>query len=64
MSTDAWKSKPEKSHGRIETREIVVASADWLERKEEWTDIQAVIRYRCTRCHTWCVSAHFAEYEL
>ena len=46
---DVWKSKPEKGHGRIETREIVVASADWLERKEEWTDIQTVIRYRCTR---------------
>ena len=46
---EIWKGKPEKSHGRIETREILMASADWLEGKEEWTDIQTVIRYRCTR---------------
>jgi len=46
---DRWKSKPEKSHGRIETREILTAPANWLEGKEEWTDIQSVIRYRCTR---------------
>lgn len=46
---DTWKSKPEKCHGRIETREILAAPGDWLEGKEEWTDIQTVIRYRCTR---------------
>ena len=46
---DRWKGKPEKNHGRIETREILVAPADWLEGKEEWTDIQSIIRYRCTR---------------
>jgi len=46
---DIWKSKPEKSHGRIETREIFSSPADWIEGKEEWADIQTVIRYRCTR---------------
>ena len=46
---DIWKSKPEKGHGRIETREIFSASADWIEGKEAWADIQTVIRYRCTR---------------
>lgn len=46
---DYWKSKPEKGHGRIETREITTASSDWLESKEKWKDIKTVIRYRCTR---------------
>jgi predicted transposase YbfD/YdcC len=44
-----FKSKPEKCHGRIETREILTTSAGWLEKKEAWTDIQTIIRYRCTR---------------
>lgn len=44
-----YKSKVENDHGRIETREIVTASADWLESKEDWTDIHTIIRYRCTR---------------
>ena len=48
-STDIWKSKPEKCHGRIETREILTASADWLEGKEDWADIHTLIQYRCTR---------------
>jgi predicted transposase YbfD/YdcC len=48
-SIDRWKSKPEKGHGRIETREILTAPADWLEQKEDWVDIQTLIRYRCTR---------------
>jgi predicted transposase YbfD/YdcC len=48
-TTDRFKSKPEKDHGRIETREILTASADWLEDKEHWEDIQTLIRYRCTR---------------
>lgn len=48
-TTDYWKSKPEKCHGRIETREILTAPAGWLEGKEDWADIQSVIRYRCTR---------------
>jgi len=46
---NSWKSKFEKCHGRIESRQILVAQANWLERKEEWADIQTVIRYRCTR---------------
>ena len=46
---DTWKSKPEKGHGRIESREIIAASADWLEDKSQWTDICTIIRYRCTR---------------
>jgi predicted transposase YbfD/YdcC len=46
---DHYKSTPEKGHGRIETREILRASADWIEDKENWTDIQTLIRYRCTR---------------
>jgi predicted transposase YbfD/YdcC len=46
---DHYKSKPEKGHGRIETREILTAHADWLESKEDWADIQTLIRYRCTR---------------
>ena len=62
MSTDAWKSKPEKSHGRIETREIVVASADWLERKEEWarkpknmlTSITVVI----------CITGEYLDFKI
>jgi predicted transposase YbfD/YdcC len=48
-AVDIWKSKPEKGHGRIETREILTASADWLEDKEDWADIHTIIRYRCTR---------------
>jgi predicted transposase YbfD/YdcC len=48
-SVDIYKSKPEKGHGRIEMREILTASADWLEDKEKWVDIQTIIRYRCTR---------------
>lgn len=48
-ATDSWKGKPEKGHGRIETREILTASADWLEQKDGWADIQTIIRYRCTR---------------
>jgi predicted transposase YbfD/YdcC len=46
---DVWKSKPEKCHGRIEKREISVASADWMEEQARWKDLSAVIRYRCTR---------------
>jgi len=46
---EKWKSRPEKCHGRIETREVIVAYADWLERKSEWADIKTVIRYRCIR---------------
>jgi predicted transposase YbfD/YdcC len=46
---DSWKSRPEKGHGRIERREILTASADWLEQKNDWADIQTIIRYRCTR---------------
>jgi predicted transposase YbfD/YdcC len=46
---DSWKSKPEKCHGRIETREILTASAGWLEGREQWKDLQTLIRYRCTR---------------
>ena len=46
---ETWKSKVEKSHGRIEKREILTASADWLENKAEWKDILKIIRYRCTR---------------
>jgi predicted transposase YbfD/YdcC len=48
-AVDSWKSNPEKGHGRIETREILTASADWLESKDDWADIQTIIRYRCTR---------------
>jgi len=47
--TDYWRSKTEKCHGRIETREILIASADWLEGKEKWANIHTVIQYRCTR---------------
>jgi len=48
-TVDTWKSKPEKGHGRIEMREILTASADWIEDKAAWADIQTIIRYRCTR---------------
>lgn len=48
-ATKYYKSKAEKGHGRIETREILTASADWLEGKDNWADIQTLIRYRCTR---------------
>ena len=46
---EVWKSKPEKCHGRIETRKIFVASADWLEEKAAWKDICKIIRCECTR---------------
>jgi len=46
---DSWVGNPEKCHGRIETREILTAPADWLEGATAWADIQTVIRYRCTR---------------
>ncbi len=46
---DSWKSGPEKGHGRIETREILTASAGWLEGRAQWKDLQTVIQYRCTR---------------
>jgi predicted transposase YbfD/YdcC len=46
---EIWKSKPEKCHGRIETRKITVASADWLEEKAAWKDICKIIRCQCTR---------------
>ena len=46
---DRYRSRPENDHGRIETREILTVSAGWLEDKEDWADIQTVIRYRCTR---------------
>jgi len=48
-TVEAWKSRPEKDHGRIETREIITASADWLEDKENWEGIHTIIRYRCIR---------------
>jgi predicted transposase YbfD/YdcC len=48
-SIDRYKSRPENDHGRIETREILTASADWLEKKGDWADIHTIIRYRCTR---------------
>jgi len=44
-----YKTNPEKGHGRVETREIFTACADWLEDKDDWKDLQAIIRYRCTR---------------
>ena len=47
--TEVWRSRPEKGHGRIETREIRIASAAWLEQKDDWMDIQTIIRYRTTR---------------
>jgi predicted transposase YbfD/YdcC len=46
---ETWKGKAEKCHGRIETRKILTASADWLEDKAEWKDICKIIRYECTR---------------
>lgn len=46
---DVWKSNPKKCHGRIETREILTASAHWLEGREQWKDIQTLIQCCCTR---------------
>ena len=46
---DIWKSESEKSHGRIEKREVLTAKADWLEDKEKWTDICTIIRCRSIR---------------
>lgn len=46
---EKWKSKAEKSHGRIETREILTASAGWLEEKTNWLDLCTIVQYRCTR---------------
>ena len=46
---DKWRGRPEKGHGRIETREITIASAGWLAQKDNWMDIQTIIRYRCMR---------------
>jgi predicted transposase YbfD/YdcC len=46
---EVWKGNPEKCHGRIETRKILVASVDWLEDKAAWKDLCKIIRYQCTR---------------
>jgi predicted transposase YbfD/YdcC len=46
---EVWKSRPEKEHGRVEKREVTVASAYWYENAHEWTDLTTIIRYRCTR---------------
>lgn len=46
---DRWMSGAEKCHGRIEKREIVVCSAEWMLEKAEWEDMSTIICYRCTR---------------
>lgn len=46
---DRWMSAAEKCHGRIEKREVIVCSADWLVEKDDWADISTIICYRCTR---------------
>lgn len=47
---DCWKSSVEKDHGRIEKREVrAVSNLDWLETKDEWIDIPAIVQYRCIR---------------
>ena len=47
--TEVWKSRPEKGHGRIEIREVRIAPAAWLAQKDDWMDIQTIIRYRTIR---------------
>ncbi len=46
---EVWKSGTEKGHGRIEKREITVASAAWIEDKARWTDICTIVRCRASR---------------
>lgn len=49
-SYERWSSPVENDHGRIERREIDVAtSVDWLEGKERWQDVTSIIRYRSFR---------------
>ena len=62
-----WRSEPEKCHGRIETRRVLVASADWLEDKAVWKDLCKIIRYQCTReingVKTVCVRHYISSFE-
>jgi predicted transposase YbfD/YdcC len=45
-----WESELEKDHGRIERRSAtVVSQLGWLEGREAWKDLAAIIRYRCSR---------------
>jgi predicted transposase YbfD/YdcC len=47
---DFWASELEKDHGRIERRSVtVVNQRGWLEGREAWKDLAAIIRYRCSR---------------
>lgn len=46
---EVWRSRPEKDHGRIEKREVTIASPYWYENLGEWVDLTTIIRYRCTR---------------
>lgn len=48
-------------------RKIRWASAEWLEDKENWKDIQPVIRYRCTceigRAKTTAVHPYISSFD-
>lgn len=46
---DLWTSGIEKSHGRIERREIALARADWLEQKDAWAGLSCIVRCRSIR---------------
>lgn len=46
-----WRGPLEKGHGRLERREVLVASADWLDAKEKarWPGLRTLVRCRGTR---------------
>jgi predicted transposase YbfD/YdcC len=46
---EIFRSRPEKDHGRIEKREVTIASASWYENAGDWADLATIIRYRCSR---------------
>jgi predicted transposase YbfD/YdcC len=47
---DVWQGKLEKGHGRLERREVrTVTDIDWLENKDMWKDLKAIIQYRTYR---------------
>lgn len=47
---DRWMSPIEKKHGRIEKRTVwATNSVEWLQEKEKWKDIAAIIQYSCEK---------------
>jgi predicted transposase YbfD/YdcC len=47
--SERWESKLEKGHGRIEKREITIASGEWMDEKENWEDLTTIIKCKSMR---------------